>query len=306
MRKIFNKKFRLIFLCILCVAILITMPVMSVTKSSTSSKNKMYVLNLWQIDSFEGGKGSRASYLQNIANDFSKKGGCYITVTTLTAAAARENLKNGIIPDLISYGAGTFGIENYIKGSTPYYTWCYGGYCFLSLDENSEFPDINASNTIVNEGTENNSKVVALMCGVEGAVYDKPTGAYVKFINGKYKYLLGTQRDIYRLKTRGVSFSVKPVTEFNDLYQNISVTSEDAQFALKGEEFINYLLNNGDKVSRLGLMFDGKAIYSDEMRHLEGLTYECKLIAPISASTKAEIDGAISNNDLKKLKKLFN
>ena len=306
MRKIFNKKFRLVFLCLLCVAILITMPLMSVTKSAASSKNKMYVLNLWQIDSFEGGKGSRASFLQSIGNSFSKSGNCYITVTTLTAAAARENLKNGTIPDLISYGAGTFGIENYIKDSTPYYTWCYGGYCFLCLDENSDFSDINASNTVINEGTENNSKVAAMMCGVEGAAYEKPTGAYVSLIKGKYKYLLGTQRDIYRLKTRGVSFSVKPITEFNDLYQNISVTSQNSQFALKAEEFIKYLLKNGDKVEKLGLMVDGKKLHSDEMRVMEGLSYEFRLIAPISANTKSEIDGAISNNDLKKLKKLFN
>lgn len=306
MRKIFNKKFRLAFLCLICVAILITMPIMSASESSASSKHKMYVLNLWQIDSFEGGKGSRASYLQSIANGFSKGGNCYVTVTTLTAAAARENLKNGTIPDLISYGAGTFGIENYLKGSTPYYTWCYGGYCFLCLDENSDFSDISAVNTVINEGTENNSKVAAMMCGVEGATYEKPTGAYVRLINGKYKYLLGTQRDIYRLKTRGVSFSVKPVTEFNDLYQNISITSTDAQFALKAEEFIKYLLKNGDKVAQLGLMVNGKRLHSEEMRVMEGLSYEFKLIAPISANTKAEIDGAISNNDLNLLKKLFN
>ena len=306
MRKIFNKKFRLIFLCLLCVAIVITMPIMSATKSSASSKNKMYVLNLWQIDSFEGGRGSRASYLQNIANSFSKSGNCYITVTTLTSAAARENLKNGTIPDLISYGAGTFGIDGYIKGNVPYYTWCYGGYCFLCLDENSDFSDINESNTVINEGTENNSKVAALMCGVVGADYKKPTGAYVSLINRKYKYLLGTQRDIYRLKTRGESFSVKPVTEFNDLYQNISITSQNAQFTIKAEEFIKYLLNSSDNVAQLGLMVSEKRLHSDEMRVMEGLTYEYKLVAPISANTKAEIDGAISNNDLNLLKKLFN
>ena len=305
MRKIFNKKFKLAFLCLLCTAILVTMPIMSTAKSSATAKNKMFVLNIWQIDSFEGGKGSRASFLQSIANEFSKSGSCYFTVTTLTASAARENLKKGTVPDLISYGAGTFGIEGFIKGSTPYYTWCYGSYCFLCLDENSDFSDVSGGNTVINEGTENYSKVAAIMCGVESGVYEKPTGAYVSLIRGKYKYLLGTQRDIYRLKTRGESFAVKPVTEFNDLYQNISVTSTDAQIALKAEEFIKYLLKNGEKIARLGLMFDGKRLHNDEMRSLEGLSYEYKLVAPISANTKAEIDGAISNNDLKKLKKLF-
>ncbi len=293
-------------MCLICIAILITMPIMSVKKSSATAKEKMYVLNLWQIDSFEGGKGSRASYLQNTANSFSKSGNCYITVTTLTAAAARENLKSGTIPDLISYGAGTFGIDSYITGKTPFYTWCHGGYCFLCLDENSDFSDINENNTVINEGTDNYSKVTALMCGVGGATYDKPTGAYVSLINNKYKYLLGTQRDIYRLKTRGVNFSVKAITEFNDLYQNVSVTSKNAQFAAKAEEFIKFLLKNGDKVEKLGLMVSGKKLHSDEISVLEGLTYKYKLVSPISYNTKTEIDGAITNNDLKKLKKLFN
>ena len=306
MRKIFNKKFRLIFLCVLCVAILITVPIMSASKSAASTKDKMYVLNLWQIDSFEGGRGSRASYLQSVANEFSKKGNGYITVTTLTSAAARENLKSGTIPDLISYGAGTFGIADYIKGSTPYYTWCYGSYCFLTLGENSDFSDISESNTVINQGTENNAKVAALMCGIGGADFSKPTGAYVSLIKGKYKYLLGTQRDVYRLKTRGESFSVKPVTEFNDLYQNISVTSKDTELCKKAEEFINYLQICGDKVTQLGLMVSNKKLYSDEIGELEGLNYQYKLVAPISEKTKAEIDGAISNNNLNLLKKIFN
>ena len=286
--------------------ILIAAPVLSATKSSDSPTNEMCVLNLWQIDSFEGGKGSRASYLQNVANEFAKSASCYVTVTTLSAAAARENLKNGIVPDLISYGAGTFGIETYIQSDIPYYTWCHGGYCILCLDENTDFANITEHNTVINEGTGNYIKITALMCGLEGATYDKPTGAYVNLIKGKYKYLLGTQRDIYRLKTRGVNFSVKPVIEFNDLYQNISVTASDIQQVSKADDFVNYLLRKGEKVAQIGLMVDGIKLHSDEMKAMEGLSYQYKLIAPISTNFKTEIDGAISNNDLKKLKKLFN
>ena len=58
-------------------------------------------LNVWQIDSFEGGKGSRADYLQKIGANFSKKEKCYVNVTSISAESARVNLANGVTPDII-------------------------------------------------------------------------------------------------------------------------------------------------------------------------------------------------------------
>ncbi|MDE6598046.1 MAG: hypothetical protein K2K60_05365 [Clostridia bacterium] len=263
----------------------------------------MSVLNVWQIDSFEGGKGSRAAYLQNIGNEFSENSGCYVTVTSITATAARENLKSGNVPDLISYGAGTHGIESYIVGKTPYFCWCNGGYCVLTTTEGADFSDISAENTVINAGTDNLAEVCALFCGLNGADVEKPTGAYVKLINGKYKYLLGTQRDIYRLKTRGVAFAVKPVTEFNDLYQNISITSKNK--AKIAQNFIAFLLKKRETVNKLGLITDGVKLYDDEMSVMEGLTYNYTLKATVSENTKTEINSAFNDGDIKKLKPLF-
>ena len=304
MHKIKSKSIFRILLFALCLIILISAPIMILTRGTSARADRnMDVLSLWQIDGFEGGKGSRASYLQNIANSFSKNNDCYITVTSLTSDAARENLARGTVPDLISYGAGMHGIEKYIKG---YSTWCHGGYCFLTLSQSAKFEDISAENTIINSGTDNLSGAAALFCGIQGAVVDKPTGAYVKLINGKYKYLLGTQRDIYRLKTRGVAFEVKPITQFNDLYQNISVTSTDYKKQILSERFISFLLENSKNINKLGLMCPGQSLYDDEMRIMEGLDYSCKLVAPVKESVKSELISAITKGDLKKLKNLLN
>lgn len=306
MPKINRAKISKILIFALCLAVVIAVPIMAVLqKHKAKADEQMTVLSLWQIDSFEGGRGSRASYLQNIADEFSKKTGCYVIVTAVSSESARYNLKNGAQPDLISYGAGIYGIENYIKGKTPYYTWCNGGYCFLTLDTSANFEDITPENVVINGGVENYVDVVALLCGVNGAVKEKPTGAYVSLINGKYKYLLGTQRDIFRLKTRGVEFSVKPITQFNDLYQNISITC-DGKKATIAQQYIKFLLENSDKIAKLGLMSDGKLLYDDEMRLMEGLTYETRLTSPISENTKNEINSAIINCDIKKLKNLLN
>lgn len=292
----------------LCICILIAFPLMIKTRgaqSTTNAKGEMSVLSIWQIDGFEGGRGSRATYLQQIGSEFTSETGCYITVSTLTSDAAIENLKKGVIPDLISYGAGICGIESYIRGKTPYYNWCNGGYCFLSVTEGADFSDITIENTVINGGTENLVDVCALFCGINGADKEKPTGAYVKLIGGEYKYLLGTQRDIFRLKTRGVTFTVKPVTEFNDLYQNISVTAKDAKRQTIAENFINLLLSKKESVTKIGLIANGITLYDDEMHAMENLNYEYKLVAPLSESIKNEIKAAISACDVKKLKNLL-
>lgn len=294
-------------LFLICFAIIIAVPIMAtVKKTGKADSGEMTVLTLWQVDGFEGGKGSRATYLQNLADKFSKTDRCYITVNSLSADAARLNLSTGNVPDLISYGAGMYGIESYIRGDNLYYSWCNGGYCFLSVDTNANFEDITTKNLVINGGTGNLVGAAALLCGVNGAEVAKPTGAYVKLINGEFKYLLGTQRDIFRLRTRGVSFSVKPVTEFNDLYQNISVTSTDKKRAVFAKRFINYLLSNGDKVTALGLMSEGKNLYDDEMRTMENISYGCRLTSPVSESVKREIEQSLINCDIKKLKNLLN
>lgn len=291
----------------LCISIIITALIfmaINTDKQSNNNEKTMAVLTIWQIDSFEGGKGSRANYLQTLWDQCFKDSNVYVNVVSLTAFAARQNITNGILPDIISYGAGTYGIESIIRGEVPFYTWAHGGYCFLAVDDGADFSDIDYQNTVVNKGIDNLSGAAALICGVEKAAISTPTGAYVSLIQGKYKYLLGTQRDIYRLKTRGVNFKVKPITEFNDLYQNISVTSTDTKKVEFAQKFIKYLLNNQKNITKLGLMGNDK-YYDDEMSQMESLNYENKLISPVSENTHIELLSAIENSDINLLKKLL-
>lgn len=302
-------KKRLIFRIIdfaLCFAIIIIAPVLiaSSGNKSDNEENTMTMITIWQIDSFEGGKGSRANYLKSVWNECFEGSRIYVNVVSITAFAARENIIKGNVPDLISYGAGIYGIEGIICGQEPYYTWAHGGYCFLTTDESADFRDIQSVNTIINKGTDNLSGAAALICGIDKAKIGTPTGAYVSLIQGEYKYLLGTQRDIYRLKTRGVNFKIKPVTEFNDLYQNISVTTADTQKATLANKFIDYLLNQGENIVKLGLMGNNK-FYNDEMSQMETLNYDYKLIPPISETVHTELLNAIANSDINLLKKLL-
>ncbi len=108
------------------------------------------------------------------------------------------------------------------------------------------------------------------------------------------------------MKTRGAEFKISPITQFNDLYQIISVTSKDSKKQSIATQFINHLISESNNINELGLMYTGKNLYDDEMREMENLSYESKLTSPISESMKKELEQAVLNSDLKKLKNLLN
>lgn len=284
-----------------CIAFIISFICLCVKNESVKAVKENSVLSVWQIDSFEGGKGSRADYLKTVGKEFNKKENCYVNVVSLSAEAARLNLSNGTIPDIISYGAGTYGVESYVKN---YSVWCRGGYCLLTLDGNADFTDATADNTVINGGKENFASAAALFCGLQGAKVESPTSAYVKLINGDYKYLLGSQRDAFRLKTRGVAFAVKPVTEFNDLYQIISVTVSCKNTGFV-QRYIDFLLSKNNGLDKIGMFSDGVKLYDDELAAFENLVFDRKITYPISQGMKAEIEKSVSLGDINILKELL-
>ena len=301
-------KKKTVILLIIIVLLIILVPLLAVlqSRSAVAGESEATIsLSVWQIDGFEGGRGSRSQYLQSTGNACFKKQKIYVTVTSLSADAARANLETGTIPDIISYPAGFYGIENYVNSKTfMFKSWCRGGYCFLSLDESADYTDISAENTVVNAGKDNLSEVAAVLCGVGGAQSEEPTNAYLRLLNGKYKYLLGTQRDIFRLKTRNVSFSVKPVTVFNDLYQNISILTKDNKRYELCNKYIDYLLKNC-KVDSLGLFYGGSNVAVDELKPMAEVEFENILNYPCGKEYIGELKQAAKICDANKIKNLL-
>lgn len=263
----------------------------------------LQVLTMWQIDSFEGGRGSRAEYLRSLAQDYAKTANVYIEVTALSSDAARTNISAGVVPDIISYGAGFYGIESLVSEGYGK-AWCRGAYCLIALS-GTDFSSVSTANTVINEGKDNLVSVAALFSGLQGADYAAPTSAYVSLISGEYEFLLGTQRDVIRLQTRGESFEVKPLTEFNDLYQYISVLTRDGEKAAVAEEYINYVLSHGESLTRIGMLCDGETLYSDEMHALEGVYFSYTIPAVASSGAVDEIKKAARSGDINLLKSLL-
>ena len=77
---------------VLCAAVCIAFPCMAFIKHDKVKAEEEAMLSVWQIDNFEGGKGSRADFLQKAGGEFSENNRCFVTVLSLSAESARLSL----------------------------------------------------------------------------------------------------------------------------------------------------------------------------------------------------------------------
>ena len=240
-------------------------------------------LELWNIDTFEGGKSSRSTFLENRAISFQKEHtNVYVVMRNLTLAQAEIQLANGIQPDFISFGTGAGDLfESYCVDLTQSFNvrsdllaggdgkavpWCMGGYVLCTLgDVDISTPDdmlnIESEDGVLGFGYEYTVALNALSENIStssqniDAIYVNSLeygysqySAYEDFLNKKFEVLLGTQRDFYRLKNR-VNIGALSNCDFNylggytDLLQWFAVTTTDASKQEMAELFIQYVLS---------------------------------------------------------------
>ena len=117
-KKFFSKKTLKVLFCFVCVLFLVLTPSFVFNKENYSRDINRYfkngkaseqiVLSLWHIESFEGGKKNRKSFLEEIGIKFNKKNSnIYLSVLTLTEEQLFLNLQNGLMPDLFSFSIGS-------------------------------------------------------------------------------------------------------------------------------------------------------------------------------------------------------
>lgn len=224
------------------------------------------IITLWQVDGFEGGKGSRKQFLLKVARDFERKNkGVLVMVINQTFTSVKKNFNKGVYPDLISFSNGleikgiecldlSRTVESAKIGDKVYATaWCRGGYALI---KNPNAKD-DKQNSIIVSQTEFTQPLTAML--LEGLEFDeisvcKPMDAYVKFTENKNAYFLGTQRDVVRLSNRGMQVEISPLNAFNDLYQYVALTCKDKNKQVFAERFVEYLVSNSvqnqlDKIS---------------------------------------------------------
>lgn len=280
MRK-FIKRAKLPFFCAVLAAVVLAacLWVYPAANALTEREPEGYggILRLWHIDSFEGGKGSRAAFLRNAAKEFSERTGVFILVTVHTAGSAEAALERGELPDMLSCGSEPFAAELAVPlegydfaparagGKTYGYPWCRGGY-FLFGAEGCDAAETRPDNTVIGSGP--GGAAAAYLSGLpqgEYAVYGA-SEAYTAFAGGKYSFLIGTQRDYWRLTSRELAFTAVPLTAFGDLWQYLFICAKDTGKYRGCIDFLAYLLSDEiqSTLSRIGMMSIRTSVYTDD------------------------------------------
>lgn len=134
------------------------------------------VLIVWNIDTFEGGSGSKESFLEKAALAFEQQNkGLYVLVKNISVEEMTNELQKGIKPDVFSFGSGignellpnlsnmsnktnvlsVFQNSAIVDGKLKAAAWTFGGYFLLStpeLLEKANVQDQNLMNVIFSAG----------------------------------------------------------------------------------------------------------------------------------------------------------
>ena len=263
-------------------AIAVALPETHKDENIVSAKGYKTILTLWHVDSFEGGVGSRADFLNNALLKLNDSG-IITLVKTHTEESVAAAIEKGETPDLISFGTGcssairlarevfSSGFKGGEAGGKTYAVpWCFGGYYLITKTEYNRLieglltsDEKKISELIVSQG-KNTLPVLALkVAGItaENAVYLPNKDAYAEFLGKKGVVLLGSQRDLRRLEKRGTEFAAIPLEGYSDLVQYIAVTTRNDEKYKYCEEVVKCL--SGEKTQselyKTGMMrTDGK------------------------------------------------
>lgn len=238
-------------------------------------------LELWEIDTFEGGTNSRAKFLEKEAIQYQKKNnGIYIIVHNITLEQCVTMLGEDRVPDLISFGIGAgdvvcaytqkLNVSNNIRkpllnagqvaGVQYAMPWCMGGYVVCAKT---------VSPSTYGVGMEYN--VAPQISADTLKKYKSQYEAYKAFCNNEVDALLGTQRDYYRLTNKlnlGVisQCEFKYNNEYSDLVQYLSITTTNDKFLPYAQDFLEYIIGQQvqEKLKDIG-MFSvvNKPIYAN-------------------------------------------
>lgn len=229
--------------------------------------NTKVVLDLCHVETFEGGSASREGYLRRQAQKFNKQNSnFFISITTMSLDEFELNMAHGYEADIYSFGIGAGDklkgklqslkkINNIrddlqknamIDGKIYAYPYILSGYAVISYeslttnDQNltARLQSSASGKKIVNGtvfGMKNTTPAQALVeNGVTLSMQDLTIEnssylAYTTFLNKNTKSLLGTVRDVARLKNREQMGSISPcvysyLSGYSDLIQYLGIS----------------------------------------------------------------------------------
>lgn len=218
-------------------------------------------------------------------------------------------MAEGNYPDLLSFGVGFCPPAERLKplngydffagqsGKTTFAApWCRGGYAVYS--KSADISSLQTKKVAISAGKNNLTGFAAAMEGFVGSFDEKDsTTAYVEFLNGKYDYLIGTQRDACRFLTRGESVYIRPMRAYSDLYQYVAVlaTTEEAQEVC--DAFLRLLFSEKTQktLSKIGMLSAFYDVYDESDPYHDELEKSSADFAPSAFSDAGTLDEMKAN-----------
>ena len=262
-------------------------------------------IEIWNIDTFEGGNVGKYDILQSVAKEYQKENkGTYVIVRNVSESECVNMLARGQFPDLFSCSYGVASeIKEYVvpfdksfdelysnlldagnfDGEQYAIAWCYGSYYMFSTRTKiekyfNENDKVSLSQIALSTGYEKNNKnkkqiIYSLGFGqgkyllpqiafssytgreialdkyalnVDAVKNNTPYDAYCDFLTGECNILIGTQRDLIKLRNREVlgkidELVVESVGGFTDLVQYMLITNNSKQRYEYAQRFVQKL-----------------------------------------------------------------
>lgn len=246
------------------------------------------VLDLCHVETFEGGSASRSGFLKRQAEKFNKQNNnFFVSVTTMSLDEFELNIDRGYSADLYSFGtgAGSF-IQNKlqplkkqsniredlqknatISGKIYAYPYLLSGYAVISYESltaqdetfTAKLTSHKQGKKIINGtifGTGVTNPAQALVCrdiklqAEDVTTEDTTYLAYSNFLKKTTKSLVGTARDVARIKNREQNGNISPckyeyLSGYSDLVQYIGVSNNlDKAKSEVATSFATFLLSD--------------------------------------------------------------
>lgn len=268
------KKILTVILSVITVGVVVCAPFLIKKKQNANTFDSL-VITVWHVDAFDGGKGSRCSFLRSVSSDYSKENkGVYFLVSNYSIEGLKYALESGKHPDIISFGGCDLGVENYAReiNFSVRDGGCVGKKRFaVAYLKGGYFKIIKGAGSgelIIPNGEYFSAETACLFSNAERKKVSllEKGNAYNRFLVSSNATLIGTQRDVTRLLNANVEFTLEPIFRYNDLYQYFSVTTGDISKQAVCNSFINYVLSPTvqRKIETLNMFsVTGEKLYSD-------------------------------------------
>lgn len=220
------------------------------------------IYELWHIESFEGGGKNRQNYLSSIAIEYEKNNPTKLFMVKNIPSDQLEDALKQNTPHLISFSEQVAKIvlpylkefnneyniqDNFLEsckhnGKLMAIPFIASGYCYFTKSTSK-------SNLQLYTANNNSHNALSLVNGasINNGETLSSYQCYTKFVNNNNIKLLGTARDLFRIKnfeTLGrFSVSYEPVSTFTDLIQYIGTTTTDKNVL----DFISFVMNDNNQ-----------------------------------------------------------